>query len=86
MTFNEAIAVYLYLQYQPPRHRDERKFNQAWDKICEYAAPAMKREIEKTGSLLQTINKIGLMLEDKQNGKTRRKLVNQRTSGPQSEP
>jgi hypothetical protein len=37
MTFEEALAVYLYLQHASPGTRDEKLFALAWGVICERA-------------------------------------------------
>jgi hypothetical protein len=43
VTFNEAVAVYLYLQHQAPGQRDEKKFSEAWGHIYQYAEPVVRQ-------------------------------------------
>lgn len=50
MSFNEAVAVYLYLQHVPPGKRDEAMFKRAWGVICSYAEPAIQQESKTFGN------------------------------------
>lgn len=44
MSFNEAIAVYLYLQHNQSRTKEENQaFARAWGVIIQYAEPAIRR-------------------------------------------
>ena len=46
MSFEEALALYLYWMHAPPDVRDEKLFSEAWELICASAETTIRRRKE----------------------------------------